>query len=119
MASPSPNRNGTMLIALLTEILLGRADANECLDQDDAAMKDLDQLVALEPRCVRAYVHRGRLFQRRQQREAAVEEFNHALEIDPQCVEAYQHRGISHYSLGERQKARADFEMARSLGFQP
>ena len=121
-AGPRPEGEGNDGLHLLTEILLGRAEANDCLGRDDDALKDLDQLLASDPRCARGYDHRGRLYQREQKPEAqkaALDQFDRALGIDPQYAEAYQHRGILHLSLGEREKARADFEMARSLGLQP
>jgi tetratricopeptide (TPR) repeat protein len=60
---------------------------------DEAALKDFNQAIALNPKFVDAYVNRGELFARRKEYQLAAVDFNKALELDPQNPAGYKMRG--------------------------
>ena len=66
-----------------------------------------------------AFYNRAWVWRRRGEHHNAIMDFSQAIAIEPNYAAAYQHRGISYFDIGERDKAQDDFEMARSLGFNP
>lgn len=75
-----------------------------------AAIKDLDQAINLNPGLSEAYLSRGVAYSQQGVRIAAIADFNKAIEINPENAKAYYYRGDEYLQLGEKQKALQDLD---------
>ena len=51
--------------------------------------------------------------------QTAISCFTEAIRLDPKNALAYSIRGIAYEEKGDSDKAKADFDMAKKLGFKP
>lgn len=85
----------------------------------EAAIKDLDQVVYLQPQNPDGYFQRGLAYgnlQGNDNGQQAVADFTTVLELAPDRVEAYRWRGEAHYRLGHHELALADLREAANGG---
>ena len=101
------------------EVWNDRGWARSKQGEDDQAYDDYGRAIELKPDFANAFYNRAWVWRRRAEHRNAIIDFSQAITIDPDYAAAYQHRGISYFDIGDRDKAQDDFEMARSLGFNP
>ena len=88
------------------------------LGDDERAMADFDRAIDANPNLAEAWYNRGLAWRRRGEHGNAVLDFTAAIEVRADYALAYYGRSISHGVLGNGEKAAADLERARELGFQ-
>ncbi len=82
----------------------------------DAAMRDFDRAMQLDPDEPEAYLNRGSALLKREQTQNAVGMFNQALEKNTTRPElAYYARGVAHELLGNLRGAYQDYTRASQL----
>ena len=89
------------------------------MGDNERAYDDFSRAIELKPDFAEAYYNRAWVWRRRGDHRNAIIDFSQAITHKQDYGAAYQHRGISYFDIGERDKAQADFEMARSLGYEP
>ena len=100
------------------EIYSDRGVAWARLGDDERAMADFDRAIEANPYLAEARYNRGVAWRRRGEHGNAVLDFTAAIEVRADYARAYFNRGISHGVLGHGERAAADYERARDLGFQ-
>ena len=85
----------------------------------DRAMASYDRAVGLGRDSVLALYQRGRILQMRMEYGNAIVDFSEVIRVNPNYAPAYQNRGICHFRSGQEDLARADFDKARKIGFEP
>jgi tetratricopeptide (TPR) repeat protein len=78
----------------------------------DAAMRDLDRAVEIDPEHKRAFAQRGRTHREAGRLEEAVADLTRAVEIDPDYKWAFAQRGFTHREAGRLEEAVADLTRA-------
>lgn len=101
------------------EVWKDRGLAHYQQSENDLAYDDFSRAIELKPDLAEAWYYRAWVWRRGGDPRRAIEDFDQAIAIRPDYAAAYQHRGISYFDLVRREQAQADFEMARSLGFNP
>jgi tetratricopeptide (TPR) repeat protein len=82
----------------------------------DAAVRDLNEAIKLEPTLAEAFVNRGaaRLGQKRY--EEALADLDHGLDLGaPEPAKAWYDKGLAHEDLGDLQAAFTDYKRASEL----
>ncbi len=51
--------------------------------------------------------------------DKAIADFSEAIRLDPKDADAYFNRGRAYEKKGETERARADFDQAKILGYKP
>lgn len=98
--------------------LYRRGDAYRLLKQDEEALKDLNEALALAPNQThRLLASRGSTFRNLGRYEEALKDLSTAIELDPKYSWALVRRGWTYNSLQEYDKALVDFDSA--LGLNP
>ena len=85
----------------------------------DRAIASFDRAVELGRDSVLARYQRGRILQMRMEYGNAIVDFSEVIRLNPKYSPAYQNRGICHLRSGREDLARADFDKAREVGFEP
>ena len=85
----------------------------------DRAIASFDRAVELGRDSVLARYQRGRILQMRMEYGNAIVDFSEVVRLNPNYAPAYQNRGICHFRSGREDLARADFDKAREIGFEP
>jgi tetratricopeptide (TPR) repeat protein len=94
----------------------GRAKLLQDLGRTDAALKEYEELIKLNPQCDYCYYNRGAvLLEIKKDPGAALKEFTKAIEINPNYVEAYFARGYTYSKLKDKQSAKADYQMCLKI----
>ncbi|QDU26430.1 Putative serine protease HtrA [Anatilimnocola aggregata] len=78
----------------------------------EAALKDYNEALRLDPKMALASVNKGWIFNSMQDYATAEAEFDAALKIDPENASGYEGRGVCRRSLGRNDEAIADFTQA-------
>ena len=87
--------------------------------ENDLAYDDYSRAIELKPDLAEAWYYRAWVWRRRGDPRRAIEDFDQAVACRPNYPAAFQHRGIAYFDLLRREQAQADFEKARSLGYEP
>ncbi len=105
---------------------LGRATASaglgfaeNSLDQQLQALRDLDYVLRLNPNNQYAWFNKAGIFYRQRDYAEAVKALDKALEIDPQLGAAWYNRGLCRLQAGQKREAFADLSKAGELGVLP
>jgi Flp pilus assembly protein TadD len=85
------------------------------MQQDDAALADLNQALAIRGDGPAILSARADIFMRRSEFQKALADLNELLRLEPANISAYRRRAIARRSLGDRPGARADVEKANEL----
>ena len=85
----------------------------------DRAISSFDRAVELGRNSVLARYQRGRILQMRMEYGNAIVDFSEVIRLNPNYAPAYQNRGICHLRSDREDFARADFDKARKMGFEP
>jgi protein O-mannosyl-transferase len=94
---------------------LSRASAYWKLGQADAALKDYDQCIALNPRYAKAYSGRGNVHSDQGRYDEALRDYDHALKLNPRLADGYNGRGSVFAYKGLFDAAIRDFNRAIAL----
>ncbi|MGB1288442.1 MAG: tetratricopeptide repeat protein [Aggregatilineales bacterium] len=92
--------------------LLTRAKFHALVSNFDAAIADMDAIIAITPEITRFYFYkeRGDIIMLIYEWDRAEADYNQAIDLNPDYADAYYARGILYYVLAERDAALADFE---------
>jgi len=92
-----------------------RALARIELDQYEAALADLDEVVAMSPTWAQGHGARGTALSGLDDDVAAIEAYSHALELAPTDAEVWTDRGVSYLILGDLDRGIVDLNEAIRL----
>ena len=101
------------------EVWKDRGWAHYQQGENDLAYDDFSRAIELKPDLAEAWYYRAWVWRRRGDPRRAIEDFDQAIACQRDYAAAYQHRGISYFDLVRREQAQSDFDMARSLGYEP
>ena len=83
----------------------------------DNAVADYSKAIELDSNFENAYFNRGFVEMIQKNFKQAAEDFTRYIALVPNDYDAYNKRGICYQALGETEKAVADFEKAKQLGY--
>ena len=89
-----------------------RAAAKSSLGDQQGAISDISQVIAIDPQLAIAYSDRGAFKLILGDKQGAIVDFNRAITIDPQYANVYNSRGVGKFDLGDYQGAVADYNKA-------
>lgn len=92
-----------------------RAFALIALGDDESALADLEQSLALDEALIENYINRGALYARLGNFGLAIGDFTLAISLDPQAATALNNRAVIHAIEGNFDLALADLEQAVAL----
>ena len=95
-----------------------RAFAKHGLGDNQGAIADYTEGLAINPKYTIAYINRGMTKSDTGDKQGAIADYNQALAINPQDAKAYLNRGIAKYDLGDKRGAIADFSQALAINSQ-
>ncbi len=81
----------------------------------NAALKDYNKALSINPDYGETYVNRGRLYFDQNKHNEALADFNKAIELKPELDEAHINRGATYCVLSQFDKAIIDFNKAEEL----
>ena len=86
----------------------------ECYKNKDfgGAITNFSQAIIIEPNYEKAYLHRGRAYQKLQKNEDAIYDYEQAIRINPNYAKAYFLKGSIYEILEEYEKAIDDYSRA-------
>jgi tetratricopeptide (TPR) repeat protein len=88
------------------------------LDEDyEAALKDFNKAIEIDPRSVEAYNNRGIVLGIMGNHYRAIQDFNMAIDLKPFDSEAYKSRGVSKLYLQQKEAGCLDLAKAEQMGF--
>jgi tetratricopeptide (TPR) repeat protein len=82
---------------------------------NEQAIADYDQAIALDPKYAAAYNNRGAAYYAQGEYKLAIADFSKAIELAPDDPAAYNNRGLIYPDQGEYELAIADFNKAIAL----
>ena len=91
-----------------------RAQAYSATGQNALAIKDLTEVIRLDPKFARSYFDRAVLWAKTDP-DKAIADFDEAIRLDPKLVMAYDGRGVAWLNKGDLDRAIADFNEALRL----
>jgi tetratricopeptide (TPR) repeat protein len=84
-----------------------------------AAIQDITESIRLNPDDAYAYDGRGTAHLSQQNPLLAIQDYTKAIDIKPDLGLLYYHRARAYVLINDQGKARADFDKARALGYEP
>ena len=82
------------------------------LEQDEPAVFNFSQAIALDTNNYNAYYNRGCAYHRQGKYQAAIQDFSQAIQLKPDFTQAYVHRGVLHHQIGAKDTAFNDLNLA-------
>jgi tetratricopeptide (TPR) repeat protein len=101
--------------AELGRAYISRGAAERDKGQLDAALRDEDEALRLDPKSVDAHMVRGTVYGMKKDFNAAVGEFDAVLQIEPNHVAAHAYRGAAYVQKHEIEAALRDFDVVVRL----
>ena len=92
-----------------------RAFTKGDLGDNQGAIADYNQAIAIDPQLSTAYNSRGNAKRNLGDNRGAIIDYNQAIAINPQIDGAYYNRGLIKSALGDKQGAIADFKQAITI----
>lgn len=86
-------------------------------DALDAAARELEQAIMLNPDFLQAYFNLGVVYKKQGNYEKAREQFRHVLELDPNLVNAYMQIGAIYEEQGFFDEAKDEYLKAKDMDF--
>lgn len=84
-----------------------------------AAIKDFDEALTLNPRLVYAWFNKGNIYYETGDFTSALQCYSEAIGINPDFGQAYFNRGLTYLRIGNKTQAFADLSKAGELGVLP
>ena len=103
------------LSATFADPHVGRGLVRQDSGDWDGAIREYDEAIRIDPRCVGAYCDRGNVHRLLKDEKAAVRDYTAAIRADPKFVVGYANRGFAYRALGDLKGARSDWEEALRL----
>lgn len=94
---------------------LNRGLAKEGMGDLDAAMRDYNRALAIDPKDTGAYNNRANIKLHKGDIDGATADYNRALQLDPKNASVYHNRGAPEVIKGDVGRAVADFNHALQL----
>ena len=94
---------------------MDRGVAHYFKDDYEAAIKDYDEAIKLDPRASRAFTNRGAAYKKLGRNEQALADESEAIKLDPLVPEYFDNRGLSYADNGDYDRAIADYNEAIRL----
>ena len=85
----------------------------------DKAIKDCTEAIRLDPNLAKAYNNRGNAYSAKGKDDKAIKDFSQVIRLDPNNADAYFNRSSEYSRKGDRRRAKADYDKAKSLGWDP
>jgi tetratricopeptide (TPR) repeat protein len=92
-----------------------RAEVNRCLGDRQAALKDCNRAIELNPKFINAYFRRGLIFVELGDLELALLDFDITLEFDPQHADAYIQRSWTYFRINDYPRAKQDCRSVKAI----
>jgi tetratricopeptide (TPR) repeat protein len=99
------------------ELFNNRGYSYMLLKDYEAALKDYNKAIELEPYYASYRFNRAYLYQDNGKNKEAIEDYNVVIELEPENYIAITNRGEAHYDLGDKNRALADFEKAKEFDY--
>lgn len=97
------------------KVYQARAIARLKLNDNDAAMEDIDAAIKCEPENARLYYHKGAILLKLEVLDEALKYLTHAIDLAPEYAPAYALRGEVYEHLGDKDAAGLDMNNATVL----
>jgi len=85
------------------------------LEKYDAALRDLNRAIKLNPRFTEAYCNRGLVYLKTQKWDKSITDFSTSLQFQPDNADAFYYRGFAKKTKGDLQGSVVDFTRALEL----
>jgi tetratricopeptide (TPR) repeat protein len=92
-----------------------RAEVNRCLGDRQAALKDCNRAIELNPKFINAYFRRGLIFVELGDLELALLDFDITLDFDPQHADAYIQRSWTYFRINDYPRAKQDCRSVKAI----
>jgi tetratricopeptide (TPR) repeat protein len=92
-----------------------RAEVHRCLGNREAARKDCDRAIELNPKFINAYFRRGLIFVELGDLELALLDFDLTIDLDYQHTEAYIQRSWVHFRHNDYRRAKQDCQTVKGI----
>ncbi|AFY95300.1 tetratricopeptide repeat protein [Chamaesiphon minutus] len=92
-----------------------RAEVHRCLGDREAARKDCDLAIELNPKFINAYFRRGLIFVELGDLELALLDFDLTIDLDYQHTEAYIQRSWIHFRHNDYRRAKQDCQTVKGI----
>ncbi|PSB55898.1 tetratricopeptide repeat protein [Chamaesiphon polymorphus] len=92
-----------------------RAEVHRCLGDREAARKDCDRAIELNPKFINAYFRRGLVFVELGDLELALLDFDLTIDFDYQHTEAYIQRSWVHFRQNNYRRAKQDCQTVKGI----
>ncbi len=99
------------------ELFNNRGYSYMLLKDYEAALKDYNKAIELEPHYASYRFNRAYLYQDNGKNKEAIEDYNVVIELEPENYIAITNRGEAHYAIGDKKKALADFEKGKEFDY--
>uniref|UniRef100_UPI00404B9BC6 tetratricopeptide repeat protein n=1 Tax=Flavobacterium sp. TaxID=239 RepID=UPI00404B9BC6 len=97
---------------------IDRANVHLLNNDNESALKDLNQSIVLDSENWKAYFSRASFFISLEEYQKALDDLNKMIRLNDKVPNAYHYRGLAYKKLGKKNAACADFEMAINMGFE-
>jgi tetratricopeptide (TPR) repeat protein len=92
-----------------------RSEVNRCLGDRQAALKDCNRAIELNPKFINAYFRRGLILVELGDLDLALSDFNLTLDFDPEHADAYIQRSWTYFRKNEYARAKQDCRTVKTL----
>ncbi|WP_423128807.1 tetratricopeptide repeat protein [Gaoshiqia sp. Z1-71] len=99
------------------ELFNNRGYSYMLLKDYEAALKDYNKAIELEPHYASYRFNRAYLYQDNGKNKEAIDDYNLVIELEPENYIAITNRGEAHYAIGDKKKALADFKKGKEFDY--
>lgn len=92
-----------------------RGAAHRQLGDNNAAIDDLSEAIAIDSERALAYVNRGQVWESQGEDDQAMDDYSRAIRLESECADAYSLRSEIWKRRGDMNRAIEDGEAARNL----